>query len=357
MDASPHAFVANSFTPAYPEWLRNGCSRPRKLALLVLAALFFVSNAASGQTIQFQVNTSASTLQLVPATFNGNLVASGTKLTNTIGIFQQKAQSLTTRLSGTLVGTLSSGVFTLSSQSTVVATENSVGPFPPDLSGMVDNFGALAKSNFGGTLETEATVAIRDIAARINSGTISIGSPANSVTVELTAGVINVLETSGNDYTQGVVSLLDPAVITSSQPVTGNFNTSITIPFTINYLFDNEGVSDGRVSLAGTLVATRLNPPASIPGDFTNNGVVDGADLTQWRGSFGVNGNSNADGDSDSDGNDFLIWQRNVGRTSATAAVGAVPEPAAVWLALAAAAGIAQRQLLRQRQFGRADGR
>jgi len=73
------------------------------------------------------------------------------------------------------------------------------------------------------------------------------------------------------------------------------------------------------------------------PGDFDGNGVVDGDDLVQWQGDFGVNGESDADGDGDSDGADFLIWQQNLtgGLPTATANA-AVPEPASVCLALVA---------------------
>ncbi|MBN1854503.1 MAG: DNRLRE domain-containing protein, partial [Pirellulales bacterium] len=51
-------------------------------------------------------------------------------------------------------------------------------------------------------------------------------------------------------------------------------------------------------------------------GDFNRDGNVDGQDLAQWDGDFGVNGESDSDGDGDSDGNDFLAWQRNFGSTS-----------------------------------------
>lgn len=70
-----------------------------------------------------------------------------------------------------------------------------------------------------------------------------------------------------------------------------------------------------------------------IPGDFDGSGVVDGEDITQWQGDFGMSPNSDADGDSDSDGNDYLIWQENfkpADELNATAS--AVPEPMSVVL-------------------------
>jgi len=63
--------------------------------------------------------------------------------------------------------------------------------------------------------------------------------------------------------------------------------------------------------------------------DFNNDGHVDGDDLAQWRGDFGLNPDSDADNDGDSDGQDLLVWQRELG--SGLPAVGAsaavVPEP------------------------------
>ena len=48
-----------------------------------------------------------------------------------------------------------------------------------------------------------------------------------------------------------------------------------------------------------------------LPGNFNNDGSVDGADLAHWQRDFGANRASDADADGDSDGDDFLIWQRS----------------------------------------------
>jgi hypothetical protein len=79
--------------------------------------------------------------------------------------------------------------------------------------------------------------------------------------------------------------------------------------------------------------------------DFDHDG--DATDLSPiWRGAFNLNQLGDADGDSD--GNDFLLWQRQLG-SHPTLAVGAgVPEPASAEMCLgsvawAATAGIRRR--------------
>jgi hypothetical protein len=85
-----------------------------------------------------------------------------------------------------------------------------------------------------------------------------------------------------------------------------------------------------------------------LGGDFLADGVVDSSDLAEWRGAFEIAATGDADFDGDTDGNDFLAWQRGVGKQGAqglfspsaivvydqNSAV-AIPEPAAAGLALA----------------------
>jgi hypothetical protein len=73
------------------------------------------------------------------------------------------------------------------------------------------------------------------------------------------------------------------------------------------------------------------------PADFNEDTFVNGADLTMWRTAFDVNASADADGDGDSDGSDYLIWQRQIGATSAIAAASIVPEPGAAALAILSA--------------------
>jgi T5SS/PEP-CTERM-associated repeat protein len=81
----------------------------------------------------------------------------------------------------------------------------------------------------------------------------------------------------------------------------------------------------------------------TLPGDFDADEDVDSGDLAQWRGDFGVNGDSDADSDGDSDGADFLAWQQQFGRGPSSPPTSPVPEPAALWLVLTALAPALRR--------------
>ena len=88
-----------------------------------------------------------------------------------------------------------------------------------------------------------------------------------------------------------------------------------------------------------------VTPPDNfLEADFDEDGSVDGDDLVAWRGGFGTGATKatgDADADGDVDGSDFLVWQRQVGTTPpAVGAVGAVPEPGALVLALGAVVGL-----------------
>jgi hypothetical protein len=100
---------------------------------------------------------------------------------------------------------------------------------------------------------------------------------------------------------------------------------------------DQPGKGDEVVAKLGVDNITALGGPTPIPGDFNGVDGVTGVDLAQWQGDFGLNGESDADNDGDSDGNDFLIWQRNLGQGTVVAAATGVPEPST--LALTAALG------------------
>ncbi len=84
----------------------------------------------------------------------------------------------------------------------------------------------------------------------------------------------------------------------------------------------------------------------TLAADFNGDRVVDGADLEVWKGAFGVDGSADADEDCDSDGDDFLVWQQQLGMVSPPPAISVVPEPTALHLVgTAAIARLAKRRV------------
>jgi hypothetical protein len=90
--------------------------------------------------------------------------------------------------------------------------------------------------------------------------------------------------------------------------------------------------------------------PAGLPGDFTNDGVVDAADYVMWRKLEGTSTPLANDGGLGTpiDGDHYSLWVNNFGETSpGSGGNGAVPEPASAALfaiALAMAASVLRRR-------------
>jgi hypothetical protein len=73
-----------------------------------------------------------------------------------------------------------------------------------------------------------------------------------------------------------------------------------------------------------------------LPGDFNDDGLVDGADYQLWRAAFGSARDLSADGNGDGvvDGADYVVWRNNFAPSNLTARSDAafVPEPASILL-------------------------
>ncbi len=95
--------------------------------------------------------------------------------------------------------------------------------------------------------------------------------------------------------------------------------------------------------------ATEVVDP--ILGDFNGDLVVDGADLLQWAGDYGINANSDANEDGRSDGLDFLIWQQNFTSTSSLETLASVPEPHSLFILLSGLA-FSRSRIIRKRDPG-----
>jgi hypothetical protein len=97
-----------------------------------------------------------------------------------------------------------------------------------------------------------------------------------------------------------------------------------------------------------TLGVISVVGPATIPGDYNGNGIVDAADYTVWRDRLGSTTDLRANGDNTGasagkiDQADYTVWKTNFGDhlgSGAGANANAVPEPTTMLLLTLAAAG------------------
>jgi hypothetical protein len=135
----------------------------------------------------------------------------------------------------------------------------------------------------------------------------------------------------------------------SADPLNGNNWVSSSV---------GDGLSFNAAGIAGTIT---IHPGGELgtPGvfgteptgpnaNFNGTGVVDAADLAIWKANYKTGTTQplgDADRDGDVDGNDFLVWQRQLGTTpAASAALANIPEPMALSLALSAALCLTSRR-------------
>jgi hypothetical protein len=94
-----------------------------------------------------------------------------------------------------------------------------------------------------------------------------------------------------------------------------------------------------------------------LPGDFNRDGVVDAADYVVWRKTEGQSVTYFASADGDGSGlinaDDLSIWLANYGNSSGGGAgfAAGIPEPATLWLLLAAATVHARSRGTRRCRF------
>jgi hypothetical protein len=90
-----------------------------------------------------------------------------------------------------------------------------------------------------------------------------------------------------------------------------------------------------------------------VDADFNNSGAVDGSDFLIWQRNVGATSATNAQGDTDGNGVvngvDLANWRARYGLPSAAASAAAIPEPATSALVITAVAS-----LLHGRRKGRA---
>ncbi|WP_428306219.1 beta strand repeat-containing protein [Lacipirellula sp.] len=165
------------------------------------------------------------------------------------------------------------------------------------------------------------------------AGTTPIAANLTSTgTLAFDLGLANTdfFNITGNATLSGLVDItLEPGFVPS-----GSY-TLLTVSGTLNtagLALTPADASQFSLGVSGKSLVLTVGGSTPIPGDFNNNGAVDGADLTKWKTDFGPGAGSDANGDGRTDGADFLIWQRNFGRTSAVPTSAAVPEPTSLAL-------------------------
>ncbi|QDT67444.1 Extracellular ribonuclease precursor [Planctomycetes bacterium MalM25] len=130
-------------------------------------------------------------------------------------------------------------------------------------------------------------------------------------------------------------SLMFDAVFDTS--LAGEFETTYTLNLSGEDL-PGEQQQMVEITLLGEVVAT-------LAGDYNLDGIVDSADYTVYRDSFGSTVDLAADGDNSGeiDAGDLTVWSDNYGATSAAFAT-AVPEPGGLLLVVTLLVGPASRR-------------
>jgi hypothetical protein len=309
----------------------------RSMATLGLAAIFVTAGplgAAPVDTV-FQIDESASTMDIT---------------IEARGFTDSDEQSLT----GTINATFDFGESDLSGDATVIVTGAAVSataPFefrlglPRPLPGAdVVASGIVADVS---TPNPPATM------TPLATGLIRYEFDASQFLISADEGTIVV-----TGFFNGTADLAETPVSGASPPgtigtltltpgdVSGYFrriDALLQLPIAISDIaeFGNpENPEEVMIDIDANVVAqaTFWAALSGVPGDFSGDSHVDGADLAVWRAGYGMTGDADArdgdaDGDHDVDGNDFLVWQRTLG-TAPPGAAAAVPEPGAGALAV-----------------------
>nr|MBA3484783.1 hypothetical protein [Pirellulales bacterium] len=156
--------------------------------------------------------------------------------------------------------------------------------------------------------------------------------------VELTGTALNAFDrivVGGDAVIDGYLNIdvdeVSPGV--PFVPVLGNTFNIITTSGVRSGTFDTVNVADMpdgltfHINYLANAVQLQVVNTPFFSADFDDDGDVDSTDLGIWDGAFDLNQLGDADGDNDSDGNDFLLWQRQLGSVPAVVAAAAVPEP------------------------------
>jgi hypothetical protein len=173
----------------------------------------------------------------------------------------------------------------------------------------------------------------------------SIGSASGSL-LPATWNSLDDQNAAGGDWMESNVSatVLNELKPTSSLLLASGDSYSMGTPFKV--VGGTQDLTFGFLMAGESTLTTGLvlYTPVTPNADFDDDGDGDGGDFLAWQRGLGTTiGATRADGDADHDGDvdsaDLLIWRGAFGAAS-TANAGAVPEPAAASVALAAVFGL-----------------
>jgi hypothetical protein len=195
----------------------------------------------------------------------------------------------------------------------------------------------LAVSNNGENFAQGATITSASTGRVFTFPENLVGNTANKRLLIATSGFGALAGAVTPDYTLPSTDFFNPAGDTLTLFLGFNIDsrTYASVPtdgVTSRHFPSNTLAANSPTNYLGNAGSVNVVPPAPAA-DFNGDGEVDAADLGDWLGDFGLNGDSDADGDLDSDGADFLIWQRELGQGSSGGAVAAIPEPGCALLA------------------------
>ena len=102
-------------------------------------------------------------------------------------------------------------------------------------------------------------------------------------------------------------------------PLPTDFGFSIGAPFGELPLRNFTGNSIAQIRVANTVTVTSVHVVNFAKGDYDFNGVVNTADYTVWKNSYGSTTNAAADGNGNGivDDADYTIWRDTLGQTGA----------------------------------------
>ncbi|HYO24558.1 MAG TPA: hypothetical protein VEQ85_06370 [Lacipirellulaceae bacterium] len=239
--------------------------------------------------------------------------------------------------------------------------------------------GTTGAVNFRGRLYIRPGSTLNTFTLGISSSSVSAGPPVNGAIVDWTGDLtfgtsynVMVGYTADDDDTDpllvrdGFADLwVNPATIASPKVTDMAPNTNVSADLTIPQVA--VALRQGSVSttapniLIDTLAAgtdfedvlaelgSVVTP--SIDADFDGDLDVDGNDFVIWQRNLGAgatNAQGNTDGDTDVDATDLANWRAKFGQPVAVGAASAVPEPAAVAMMICGLLGIAAQRSRRR---------